>query len=267
MTACPTPDKKRYATPEAAQTGARRSLIGVGHHLYPYTCICTWWHLSKNPTHAIPADAAPDPADIARLQLQSDTTFRATVANEARGRAPLPDRLALRHTGILPRWNKHLKELRDDVNQQLNERAADASLEAHDWRRRAEGYRDSLTLRINECRDLRAHHTAIAAEQKAQREAATQEPDHDPTTRDARQEARDHHLDHTLDSHGIPRIERKELRRQAGEAAIKRLIDAHGTEFSRYLAEECDRLGVDVPNRVRKYLPEQTSPAPLTRTA
>jgi hypothetical protein len=267
---CPTPQKKRYATSEAADNAARRSQIAVGAPLHPYICICTWFHLSKQPSSQVPADAIPDPDDIHRLELYSDTTFRETVSNEARGRLAMRDRIALRHTSLLLRWQRTLKELRADINQELNNKAADTSLEAYDWRKRAEGYRDALTLRLNECRDLRARDLEHARQQREADQVRNVDEQQGIQQRAAvsnatRRSARAEETDRQLDSYGIPRHADKELRRQAGEAAIKRLIDAHGLEFSEYLAEECAVLGAPIPNRVRKYLTDQ--PAHLARTA
>lgn len=268
-TPCPTPTKKRYATREAAENAAHRSRIAIQTPLHPYVCICTWLHLSKQPPSTVPEDAVPDPDDIHRLELQSDTAFRETVSHEARGQLDMPDRIALRHTSLLLRWHRTLKELRADINQELNNRAADTSLEAHDWRKRAEGYRDALTLRLNECRDLRARDLQHA---KQQREAAKADnltgqqniQQQAAASNAARRAARNEQTDRQLDTYGIPRHATKELRRQAGEKAIKRLIDAHGLEFSTYLAEECAVLGAPIPNRVRKYLADAAHDLPRT---
>lgn len=257
--ACPTPLKKRYATREAAHSAARGVQLAIPAPLYPYTCVCTWWHLSRQPSDTVPTDATPDPADVARLELLSDTGFRELVSLEARGRLPMHDRIAVRHPSLLLRWQRALKELRADINVQLNERKQDTTLLTHDWRKRAEGYRDSLTLRIQECRDLRA---ADMEKTKAQREAdkaanllarADTQQQAAESNR-ARREARNGQLDQRLDDYGVPAHRNKELRRQAGENAIQRLIDAHGPEFTRYLAEECAVLGATIPNRVRKHL-------------
>lgn len=266
---CPTDQKKRYATREAADQAAHRSQLAVGAPLYPYTCVCTWWHLSKQQTNTVPADAIADPDDIYRLQLQSDTAFRETVATEARGRLAMHDRIALRHPGNLLRWNHALKELRADVNTHLTERATDTSLEAHDWRKRTEGYRNALTLRIQECRDLRARQLEKTQQQRTTQAAGQREAQHDiqqaaATSNASRREARAEQTDRQLDAYGVPGHVNKELRRQAGEQAIKRLIDAHGIEFTRYLAEECTALGAALPNRVLKYLPEATAHLPRT---
>ncbi|MFE1451934.1 hypothetical protein [Streptomyces olivaceoviridis] len=266
--ACPNPQKKRYATREAADNAARRSQIAIEEPLHPYICICTWWHLSKQPTNAVPADAVADPDDIHRLELQSDTAFRETVALEARGKLPMNDRIALRHTSLLLRWNRTLKELRTDINQELNNRRHDTTLATHDWRKRAEGYRDVLTLRLQENRDLRAHELEQAKQQREATKAAnlTEQANiqqRAAASNAARRAARNEETDRALDRLGIPQHATKELRRQAGERAIQRLIDAHGPEFSQYLAEECAVLGAPLPNRVRKYLTDNT----LARTA
>jgi hypothetical protein len=267
---CPNDQKKRYATREAAESAARRSQIAIDTPLHPYVCVCTWWHLSKRTPDTVPTDAIADPNDIYRLQIQSDAAFRETVATEARGKLPTHDRIALRQPGNLLRWHKALKELRADVNRQLTTRATDKSLEAHDWRRRAEGYRDTLTLRLQECRDLRARHLEKTQQQRdaehLERTASQAEIQQAAAASNAaRRAARDEELDRQLDTHGAPSHRNKELRRQAGENAIKRLIDAHGVEFTRYLAEECAVLGAPLPNRVRKYLTDDS--ADLAQTA
>jgi hypothetical protein len=267
---CPTEQKKRYATREAAQNAAQRTQLAINTPLYPYVCVCTWWHLSKQPPNSIPEDATADPQDVYRLQLQSDTAFRETVANDARGTLPTHDRIALRAPGNHLRWNQALKELRADINRQLSSRAGEKTLEARDWRKRAEGYRDSLTRRLMECRDLRATEIQRLREQREADKARNTAEQNNIQQRAAisnaqRRAARNAEIDRQLDTYGIPDHTNKELRRQAGERAIKRLIDAHGTEFSRYLAEECAVLGAPLPNRVRKYLHD--GPTDLAQTA
>lgn len=235
--ACPNPQKKRYATAEAAHSAAHGVQIAITEPLHPYICVCTWWHLSRQAPDLVPTNAIPDPVDIARLETLSDTSFRDLVATEARGQLDMDTRIALRHTSLHLRWQRTLKELRADINQQLNNRRHDNSLLTHDWRKRAEGYRDSLTLRLQECRDLRAAEIEKTKTHRAALKASNNEE-----------------TDRQLDTLGVPQHTSKELRRQAGERAIQRLIDAHGTEFSAYLAEECAVLGAPLPNRVRKYL-------------
>lgn len=263
---CPNPQKKRYATSEAARKAAVGVQAAIPVPLYPYICVCTWYHLSKQPSDTVPTNAVAEPDDIHRLELQSDTTFRETVSLEARGKLPMADRIALRHSSLLLRWNRTLKELRADVNQDLNSRRHDNTLTAYDWRKRAEGYRDTLTLRLQECNDLRARRLEQARQDREAHSAGPVDLQHRAAASNAaRRAARNEETDRQMDTYGVPQHADKELRRQAGERAVKRLIDAHGHEFSQYLAEECAVLGATLPNRIRKYLTDQ--PADLGRTA
>lgn len=41
---CPTPDKHRYATPEAAALAAERTQVPFGRRLNQYQCRCGWVH-------------------------------------------------------------------------------------------------------------------------------------------------------------------------------------------------------------------------------
>jgi hypothetical protein len=252
--ACPTPDKtRRYATQEGAESAARRAQISVGQLLYPYPCACTWWHLSRTKTTNPLPDTPANPIDVVRLRTIPDIAFRGIVADDATGKAPMPDRLALRHPHNHKRWARILSDLILDIHQQRKDRKDDQSLTAHDWRKRSTAYEASLQVRIAECRQLQSDErirvmqttetTNDAAKQDRQESRTTtmtalttpEDPDAKQTRLAARQE-------------------QKELRRIAGEAAIKRLIDAHGSEWCQLLAEECDRIGAELPGRVAKYL-------------
>lgn len=250
---CPTTQKKRYATREAAESAARGAELATGP-LYPYVCPCTWWHLSKNPDNELPANITADPADVKRLTVMNVTNFRALVANEASGRANHNDRLALRHPDPthLNRWRDALKELLTDVKLQISSRAHDHSPETIEWRRRVKGYRESLLRRMDECHErwLAAKETQTETLRETQQEREAREQ----AAKRARVEAREQALDKQLDDAGVPPMGQNDLRRIAGEKAIKRLIDAHGMEFSQYLAEECEAIGAKIPNRVNRYL-------------
>lgn len=256
---CPTPEKTgQYATSQAAQYAADRALIARGP-LYPYPCACTWWHLTKSPTQFISPSAVPDPEAVDRLRELTDSAFTAFISEETKGRAAPADRIALRHPDNLKRWRDTLKDLRTSINTQLRDRAHDTSLLAHDWRKRAHGYRDALSIRLTECDDLRAQAALTErSRNEAQREQRREQQrlleEQAATAKAARIDKRTQAVDAELDRIGIPTFQHKELRRAAGEAAIKRLIDAHGPEFSTYLAEECERIGTELPTRVRKYI-------------
>jgi hypothetical protein len=253
--ACPTPDKKRFATERAAADAGRRRQIAAGQILNPYPCACTWWHVSRSePTPALPT-TPPDPIDVERLKTIPDIAFRGIVAEDATGKAALPDRLALRHVANLRRWQRILGELLIDLGKQRKETQNDQSLSAHDWRKRSESYEATLRVRAAECQQLRSDaqvealkQAQAAAQRKADR-AALLEALNDPEAKAHREATR------------AAKHDQKELRRIAGDAAIQRLIDAHGTEWCQLLTEECNRIGAEVPARVTKYLrPQRTSP-------
>lgn len=254
MIACPTPEKTgRYATREGAESAARRAQIGVGQLLHPYPCACTWWHLSRTESSKpLPGDQ-PDPIDVERLRTIPDIAFRGIVADDATGKAPMPDRIALRHPHNLRRWQRMLGELITDIQKQRKDKHDDQSLAAHDWHKRADAYEAALRVLAAECRQLQSdHHIKTLQDAEATNAAA----------KEARKEARSTAITtlstpETLEAKQArftAKQETKELRRIAGEAAIKRLIDNHGPEWCQLLAEECNRLGAELPNRVTKYL-------------
>lgn len=236
---CPTPSKKRHATREGAESAARNAQVGVGQLLDPYLCQpgCEWWHLSKKADQTLPADAVADPSVIEHLAAMDDVEFRAVVADEARGRAERPHRIALRDPQLVGRWRKALGVQIHDVDRQLSMRADEGRTE---WRRRAVAFKNVLEVRRSECIPL-----VEAAEAESRAELKL----HAAERELARQAAR------------AAKKPAAELRAQAGEAAIQRLIDAHGGEFSRYLAEECARLDTPLPARVAKYLNQEESAA------
>lgn len=228
-TRCPTPTKSRYATVTAADQAAHRTGLTIGLPLRPYECACTWWHLTKSaaPEHAT---TQATPAAIQYLATLPDIDFREIVALEARGQGEAIHNAALRDAALLRRWRKNLGQLMGDVDQQLADRRHERSLAGHDWRKRAVTYRNTLTLRTSECRRLLAELQEYMARTKQSRLVDAQIAAAAGTTA-------------------------SELRRHAGEVAIERLINAHGGEFSGYLAEALKELGLNVPDRVKRHLP------------
>lgn len=232
MTTCPTPSKRRYATREGAKHAAHNAQIGVGQILDPYYCYpgCEWWHLSKKPSDALPEGTTPDPAVVEQLAALDDTALMGTVADETRGAADIPTRLALRDPRLLTRWRKAIGALMTDADAQLSMRAKEGKTE---WRRRTLGFKRALEARRAECADR------IAASEEETKAAWLQ---HAAAREQARQEAI------------AAKKSAAAQRALAGEVAVQRLIDAHGVEFARYLAEECERIGTPLPDRVAKYL-------------
>lgn len=232
MPACPTPTKSHYATRAAAEIAAKRVDLRAGLQLSPYECVCTWWHLTKEQPEQLPRAAdAPGPV-VERLIAIPDIDFREIVAADVRGEGDPEERAALRHRRNHKRWQQLLGQLMADVEQQLKERRSDKSLEGHDWRKKAIGYRDSLTIRVTECRRLRAevHEELMRRGDSRRRDAET-----------------------AAAMGATP----KELRAHAGELAVDRLIKAHREEFNRYLAEEYRAFGLEIPERFQKWTRQQ----------
>lgn len=231
MSTCPTPKKARYATRAGAENAARRVDLGAGMALNPYECACTWWHLTKGETEQLPDPATAATADVQRLTAMPLIDFREVVADDACGKGDPGVRAALRHHANLPRWKKALGSLINDTNLQLRERRGDRSLAAHDWRKRVTGYRNGLQLRLSEARRLTADAQADMVRNGTAR----------------RREAQ---------AAALRGASLSELRAQAGEIAVDRLIKAHGDDFARMLAEEYAVLGLELPDRIRRHLPE-----------
>jgi hypothetical protein len=236
MAICPTPSKKRYATREGAEAAAYGAQIPVGKTLTPYLCQprgCGWWHLSKQAPDAIPNGAQADPQIVEHLLSLDDVAFRDAVADEACGKADTPTQIALRDLRLVRRWHKALGTLIQDVNAQLAMRSDEKKT---DWGKRALTVKASLEARRTECPDLLTA-AAAAAQAEQQRKAAERA--------EARKIAR------------TPKKDAAALRAQAGDAAIKRLINAHELEFARYLTEECERLDTPLPTRIERLLDQE----------
>ncbi|MEW2578397.1 hypothetical protein [Streptomyces syringium] len=237
---CPTPGKKRYATAEVAQAAAERSAISIGQQLHPYQCPCGWLHLSKQ--DRAPRD--PSPETVALVAALGPEAFDDLVRRELRGRAHPEEAGALRRPEVATRWEAALCLIQIDLEGQFAARAGDRSEASMDWRRRASWVRTTVAGRRKEARACRRDYRPGRA------------PEEQATAAQANASAkvrRAEHVDGIVEASTSPAKDR-ELRRQAGEAAIDRLINAHGLEFSRYLAEECERVGATLPSRVRKYL-------------
>jgi hypothetical protein len=232
MAACPNPTKSRYATRAAADSAARRVALRVEAPLTPYECACTWWHLTKNqPEKPItPADATAH--DIEFLNAMPDIDFREIVVHDVSNQGDPSQRAALRHPRNQIRWKRQLGQLIGDIEAQLKERRGDKSLAGHDWTKRATGYRDSLIVRLAECKRLRAadHAHAIVNQEHRRRDAEVA---------------------------AAAGASVKELRAAAGEIAVQRLITAHHAEFDDYLAEEYAALGITLPARVERHRRER----------
>lgn len=226
---CPTPQKGRYATREVASQAATRYGFMYETTLRSYECACTWYHLT---TGAAPDPLDMDAADQAHIQYVAalpDAPLREIVEQDARGIARPADAAALRNEMNLTRWKEMIGQLLNQVETRISARRKDPSLEAHDWRKRALVYRNVLIQRKNECKQLRAEAHADMIRK------------HDSRLREAKRLK-------------VTGADIKVLRGQAGEVAIDRLINAHGVEFSNYLADAYKELGLELPDRVKRHL-------------
>lgn len=147
-------------------------------------------------------------------QLTSEE-FRAIVRSDVVGRAAKEDSELIRRDENLRHWDDELKLFWMHLQTQYAEHKGDKSREAGEWRRRTARVEHSLRERREEVRRLR-------------------------------QDFRNRNAD--------KRQARRQLRRDAGEGAIKRLIEAHREEFEQYLAEELKTETVDIPQQLQRYV-------------
>ena len=156
---CTTPNKQAYDTRDQAELRRVEDGIRYGTALYPYQCVCGQWHLSRDTDQDLPAYERPDPADVARIRTLDADAFADLVDADAKNTIGIPDKLALRHPDNLTRWRWALKALHGKVSRQLATGSND-----HNWRYRAEIYRNKIETRLAECRRLRteATHTRAA---------------------------------------------------------------------------------------------------------
>lgn len=141
--------------------------------------------------------------------------FAKVVQDDVRGRAHEDDSAALRHPENLERWHRALTAFKSDVNRQRASRVSEQGDDVDEWRQRVTVVQQIIGIRLTECR---SHIEQVRIQNTQKKKAA------------------------------------KEQRNEAGERAIDRLITAHQLEFQRYLEEECEALGVELPKRIRRYL-------------
>lgn len=161
--ACPDPHKTaRFATQQAAEARQLRAELRLGTPLYPYPCICGWWHYTSNPNSDLHSTAKPDPTEVTRLLKLPAPDFTTLVAAEVKGEATTAERLALRHPHLRTRWRRTLKALHTTITTNLTNRANDTDPFTTEWRPRAQRYRDTLTLRLTEATRIQAPRTQAA---------------------------------------------------------------------------------------------------------
>ncbi|WP_344287048.1 hypothetical protein [Streptomyces synnematoformans] len=223
--ACRTPSKLRFATREAAENRAARGFLAVGL-LYPYgTCPCGWWHLTSTPP---PAAADADPEITRLVAALGPKAFADLVHRDIRGRAHPQEAAALRADDVVDRWHAELRRVLAAHDADFERRRGADSEAIRLWRTRATWARQAAARRYSEAKTLR--HRAAVRRRNSE----------DPDVR--------------LEQIRADRASIKDVRARAGEIAVHRLIDAHGKQFAAFLAEECERLGIEVPDRIRRHL-------------
>jgi hypothetical protein len=160
---CPKPYKRSYTTLAEAHDAAVHDGLTYGNGLFPYHCLCGAFHLSKDANGQLPTHQPANPERVAALRSLSATAFEHVVAADIRNMGAVADRIALRHPDNLTRWRWTLKALRSGISRQLAERTHDTHANLT-WRRRAEGFRDTVDMRLAECQRLR---TSIRSTQAA----------------------------------------------------------------------------------------------------
>ena len=150
------------------------------------------------------------------LATMPQESFEKHVQQDAAGRLDQVASEALRNRTNLYRWRDALQVLVKDLQDQLADPERKAP-EFADWRRRALKFQTGVLQRQAEAAELvrRAQHKYATAESKAASLAA---------------------------------------RKDAGERAIKRLIEAHRAEFVGYIAQEYAADGIHMPDNQYREL-------------
>lgn len=140
--------------------------------------------------------------------------FAQTVRSDVKSECSEDDSRKLRQPENLTRWRQELVIFRSELMQQFGIRKRDKSPEMAGWRSKMERVLYSINVRLGEARAL-INEQRLIAEQR--------------------------------------RKEQRQLREDAGERAVDRLIKAHQAEFTRYLLEECGAAGAEVPRRIARH--------------
>lgn len=216
---CPTPDKSRFATMEAASEAVDRAGFALNKKLYVYeTCPCGWLHLTSKKSRA-----DPNAKSVLLPGIPvDDAVFANLVRRDVVGASTPQDAAALRESENVPRWADALKSFQIDLAAQLAARAGVRDAATVEWRARIAKVQYSLRLRRTEAKQLM---------QERSLGSMRQDKDYLPGQR----------------------AKLKDRRGEAGERAVKRLKDAHSLEFVTYLQEEYEKAGLEPSPGFAKY--------------
>lgn len=140
--------------------------------------------------------------------------FMMIVRSDVKCESSEEDSQKLRQPENLARWREELGIFRSELMRQFEIRKQDQSPEMKGWRSKMERVLYSINVRMGEARALINEQRLLSEQQNE---------------------------------------EKRQLREDAGERAIDRLIKAHQDEFTRYLVEEYGSAGVEVPRRVARH--------------
>lgn len=162
---CPTPDKKKFATRQAAE--AWGSIAGI--RLTPYQCQCGMLHLTMRPG---PALTATD-QQIEKLTSMTDEDFAHLVQNELRGKSTPEDAAALRSRDVVVRWDQALSKIYLDLEATLTAKKGRNDPNTKQWRASIVRRQGFIHARRLEIKNIKAQRKSLTPDFKSREERLT----------------------------------------------------------------------------------------------
>jgi hypothetical protein len=233
--ACLTPDKKKYATLEAAKLDLSKLGHTRGRDLVAYdTCPCGWVHLAAN--KAVTNTVGSEPLTEDQIVLMDSDSFNQLVRADVRGQIHPETAKSLRSPRLAPAWLTALKLFQRDLGIQKEQKGGIRSRDVTVWRQRI----DRVILAASERRAEAKRILSLHTHQKALNGASSQ-------------------LASVLKSDA--EIEDRALRMLAGEIASEQLKRNHLKEYLLLAAAQYERFGQPL-SAAMKSAREQEDDAP-----
>lgn len=237
--ACPTPDKEKYATLEAARLVLRNLGHTRGRDLEAYdTCFCGWIHLATKRERTGPEAQPLSVDDIIGLDSNA---FNKVLRDEVCGLAHPDTAKALRNPRVVRMWRNGLRLFQKDLNIQKASKHGDRTPDTEMWLRRVDRVTMAVHNRMAEAKHIERQHI----EQKEQENRAAIDS-----------------MMVTLPTDGA--LDLRALRMVAGELAIEKLKRAHSEEFQYRIAIEYKRLNLPLSKKMETALSTFEMPAQRT---